>query len=205
MPFNTPIFPNDGTAGRYQKIHVNPVVTVMGTAGNNLWEGNRRLDTGGGCTTALTGVNSHPKYPNAWCRLQRVGQKFTIYRSDDGVNWINLGSTTWGVNDVSKTNMPASLYVGPEYSPEDGSTSITDTSRRSVFVARIRDYGDVTTSVGGKPTLSFTRTSTGLNVTYTGTLQSADVVTGPWSNVPGATSPFTVTTNTPAKFFRAMQ
>jgi hypothetical protein len=66
----------------------------------------------------------------------------------------------------------------------------------------MRDYGDVTSSVGA-PTLTFQRTQTGLTVTYTGTLQSADVVTGPWSNVPGASSPFTVTPSAPEKFYRA--
>ncbi|HLH54495.1 MAG TPA: hypothetical protein VKY92_12845 [Verrucomicrobiae bacterium] len=202
QPGNTPTFPYDGKAGRYQKIHVNPVTTIMGTPGNNLWEGNRRLDTGGGCTTALTNVNSNPKYPNAWCRLQRVGQKFSIYRSDDGVNWVFLGSTTWGVDDLSKTPMPATLYVGPEYCPENG--NITDASLKGVFVAKFRDYGDVAASTGA-PTLSYTRTPSGLSITFNGTLQSADVVTGPWTNVPGATSPFTVTPSTPAKFFRAKQ
>lgn len=199
QPGNTPKFPYDGKAGRYQKIHVNPVVTAMKTAGNNLWEGNRRLDTGGGSTTALTGTNSNPKYPNAWCRLQRTGQKFTIYRSDDGVNWINVGSTTWGVDDESKTNMPTTLYVGPEYSPENGNITA---GLQGMFVAKFRDYGDVTSSVP-PPTLSFTRNQTSLMITYTGTLQSADVVTGPWSNVPGAASPFTVTPSVPARFYRA--
>ena len=202
QPGNTPAFPYDGTAGRYQKIHVNPVgptLTGPGTLGNALWEGNRRLDTGGGCTTALTGANSAPQYPHAWCRLQRVGQVFTIYRSDDGVNWINLGKTTWGVDDMSKTNMPATLYVGPEFSPENGNIAA---AFHGMFVAKMRDYGDVTSSVGA-PTLTFQRTQTGLTVTYTGTLQSADVVTGPWSNVPGASSPFTVTPSAPEKFYRA--
>jgi type II secretory pathway pseudopilin PulG len=39
------------------------------------------------------------------------------------------------------------------------------------------------------PTLSATRTATGLSITFTGRLQSADNVTGPYTDVPGATSP----------------
>ena len=66
--------PYDGVAGRYQKVHVNPVTTAMGTPGNDAWEGNRRLDTGGASTSALSSNNAAPMYPNAWCRLQRVGQ-----------------------------------------------------------------------------------------------------------------------------------
>ena len=191
---------SSGAAGRYQKIHVNPVVTVMGTAGNNTWETNRRLQTGGATTAApITGANSNPKYPNAWCRLQRKGQTFTMFRSDDGVNWVQLGQTTsadWGTNA-----MPDTLFVGPEYSPENG--NISNTALQNMFVAKFRDYGDVTSTVPA-PSLSFTRTPTGFTITYSGTLQSADVVTGPWSNVPGASSPFTVTPSTPAaRFYRA--
>ena len=52
--------PYDGLAGRYQKVHVNPVTTAMGTPGNDAWEGNRRLDTGGASTTALTRTQRCP-------------------------------------------------------------------------------------------------------------------------------------------------
>jgi hypothetical protein len=188
-------------ASRYQKLHVNPVETVMGTPGNNTWETNRRLQTGGSTTAAAiaTGANSNPKYPNAWCRIQRKGQTFTLFRSDDGVNWIQLGQTTaadWGTN----TPMANTLFVGPEYSPENG--NISDATLKNSFVAKFRDYGDFS-AVAPSPTLSFQRTSTGLTVTYTGTLQSADSLTGPWTAVQSATSPFTVTPSVPARFYRA--
>jgi len=190
-----------GAAGRYQKVHVNPVKTVMGTAGNDLYETNRRLQTGSATTSApITGVNGAPNYPNAWCRLQRQGQTFTLYRSSDGVNWVQLGQTTsadWGTN-----TMPDTLFVGPEYSPENG--NITDTSLQNMFVAKFRDYGDVTSGTPA-PALSVQRTPTGLTITYTGTLQSADTITGQWTNVPGATSPFTVTPSVPARFYRSSQ
>ena len=55
-----------------------------------------------------------------------------------------------------------------------------------------------------KPTLSFTRTQTGLSITFTGTLQSADSLTsGNWTDETTATSPFPVTANQPMKFYRA--
>jgi hypothetical protein len=88
--------PFDGKAGKYQKVHVNPVgptLTGPGTAGNASWEGNRRLATGATSSSALFKNNATPNYPNAWCRLQRIGQLFIIYRSDDGVNWLQLGTT----------------------------------------------------------------------------------------------------------------
>jgi hypothetical protein len=171
--------PFDGKAGKYQKVHVNPVgptLTGPGTAGNAAWEGNRRLAEGANCTSALWENGATPQYPNAWCRLQRVGPLFTIYRSDDGVNWLVLGRT------IFDETMPDTVLVGPEYAPENG--NITNASDQSVFVAKFRDYGDVVSAV--QPTLTYQRTANGLVLTFTGTLQSSDKVTGPWTDVPGA-------------------
>jgi len=53
-----------------------------------------------------------------------------------------------------------------------------------------------------KPTISISRDA---KVTFTGKLQSADDVTGTWSDVTGATSPYTVPTGTTLKFYRAAQ
>lgn len=206
QPGNSPAFPYDGTAGRYQKCHVNPVgptLTGPGNLGNASWEGNRRLDTGGGCTTAISsnGV-AVPQYPNAWCRIKRTGQTFTIYRSNDGVNWTEMGGTTWGVDDQSKTNMPPTVYVGPEFSPENG--NITLPADRGMFVAKFRDYGDYV-AASQPPTLTFQRTANGLTITYGGNLYSATSVTGPWVRVAGANSPYPVTlSGTPStQFYRA--
>ena len=138
---NSGVAPFDGKACRYQKVHVNPVVTVMDTAGNNSWETNRRLETGGPSSNT-GGGGGVPQYPNAWCRLQRVGDLFTVYRSDDGVTWTQMGTTTF------PSPMPATLFVGPDYSPENG--NITDETLRGEWVARFRDYGD-TQKTGPQP------------------------------------------------------
>lgn len=53
------------------------------------------------------------------------------------------------------------------------------------------------------PTLSVARSATGLTITYTGTLQAADAVTGPYGDVPSASSPYTAASAGTAKFFRA--
>ncbi len=53
------------------------------------------------------------------------------------------------------------------------------------------------------PTISIVRTAQGLQITFTGTLQTSDNLTGPWTDVPGATSPQTVTLTGGKKFFRA--
>ena len=200
QPGNTPVAPYDGKAGRYQKCHVNPVgatLTGPGTAGNQSWEGNRRLDTGGGCTTALTGVNAVPQYPNAWCRIKRQGQKFTIFRSNDGVTWVTLGTTTWGVDDTSKTPMPATVYVGPEFSPENG--NITQAADQGTFLAQFRDYGDYVAN----PQLTVSMDATGkVTISWAaGTLVGSSTVHGTYAPVTGATSPYVVTPTAGATMF----
>jgi hypothetical protein len=183
-----------GLCGRYQKVHVNPVgptLTGPGTGGNNTWEGNRRLTTGAATTSA--GGGGAPDYPNAWCRIQRVGQNFTIYRSDDGVTWTQLGVTTFD------PAMPDTLFVGPDFAPENG--NVTDEASRDTWVASFRDYGD-TFAPAGAPTIGIARPGT---ITFTGKLQAADAITGTFADVAGATSPYTVPTGTTLKFYRAAQ
>ncbi len=53
------------------------------------------------------------------------------------------------------------------------------------------------------PTLAISRTPAGITLTYTGTLQAADAVTGAWADVAGATSPWAVTTTQAGRFYRA--
>jgi hypothetical protein len=199
--------PYDGTAGRYQKCHVNPVgpcLTGPGTDGNALWEGNRRLDTGGASTTSLTNVDAIPNYPNAWCRIQRQNQTFTIFRSADGTNWELLGQTVWGQDDQTKTPMPATVYVGPEFSPENG--NITDAIDQGTFLGQFRDYGDYVAP--NQPTLSFVYSVGSLTLNFTGILQSSTNLAGPYVPVPGALSPsYNVNPTAPgaaaAMFYRA--
>ncbi|MGH7969485.1 MAG: hypothetical protein ACREIC_12230, partial [Limisphaerales bacterium] len=207
QPSNTPIPPYDGMAGRYQKCHVNPVgatLTGPGTGGNATWEGNRRLDTGGGCNSAIYSNNATPLYPSAWCRIQRVGQTFSIFRSDDGVSWLKMGSTTWGLEDTNKMTMPNTVYVGPEFSPENG--NVTQAADRGTFLARFRDYGDYVATFD--PQLKVNVDPTGkMTITWaTGTLVSAPSAPGPYSPVPSATSPYVFTPpKTGTMYYRVMQ
>ena len=55
------------------------------------------------------------------------------------------------------------------------------------------------------PTVSVARDGGNVRVSFTGTLQSADNVRGPWTDVPGATSPLSVTASAPGRYFRARQ
>ena len=57
----------------------------------------------------------------------------------------------------------------------------------------------------GTLNVAIAKTAAGVNITYTGTLQTADAVTGPYPDVPGATSPYSATTTSAAAYFRARQ
>lgn len=49
------------------------------------------------------------------------------------------------------------------------------------------------------------RSGSDLQLTWSqGTLQEADVITGPWTTVTNATSPYTVTPNGVQKFYRVL-
>jgi hypothetical protein len=183
-----------GAAGRYQKVHVNPVVTAMGTGGNNSWEGNRRLATGAATTSA--GGGGVPLYPNAWCRLQRAGDLFTIYRSDDGKTWTQLGQTTFD------EPMPAKVFVGIDFAPENGNIP-EDSGLRAMWVAKFRNYSDTFEPEPTTPEISISKSGTTVTITFVGKLQAADAVTGAFADVAGATSPYTVPAGTTIKFYRA--
>jgi hypothetical protein len=65
-------------------------------------------------------------------------------------------------------------------------------------------YTTATGSTNVPPTISVARSAGGITVTYTGSLQSADNVTGPWADAAGA-SPQTFPTTGTAKFYRSKQ
>lgn len=57
----------------------------------------------------------------------------------------------------------------------------------------------------GKPTISSSRIADGLSITFTGTLESATDVQGPWSAVQGAASPLSVKADQSKRFYRSRQ
>jgi len=56
-----------------------------------------------------------------------------------------------------------------------------------------------------KPTISATKKADGLSITFTGTLESASDVTGPWATVQGAVSPLSVKADELRRLYRARQ
>jgi outer membrane protein assembly factor BamB/regulation of enolase protein 1 (concanavalin A-like superfamily) len=53
-----------------------------------------------------SGGNSYT-FPNGWVRLDKIGNVFTAYTSDDGLNWVKVGQTTLSMT----SNITAGLIV----------------------------------------------------------------------------------------------
>lgn len=209
----------NSSASAYAQTHVNPSQT-LGSSGrweakypgdpavpanqtpNNGHEQNQRL-TKGGATSGWGSPSTPPTYPDAWLRLARVGASLYGYRSEDGVTWTAQGSTTL-------TDQQAEMYVGVFYATEAGNIwgsgdhdvwGAYDAKFDMIYVTQFRDFGDFASAV--TPTLGIAKDGTGkVTITYTGTLQSAATVNGPYTDVAGAASPYT-----PAAtgYFRARQ
>jgi len=75
--------------------------------------------TGGDTIATGSGAVS---YPNVWLRMKRVGNAFTMYRSTDGTNWTQFGTTTITMN--------ATIYVG---------MAVTSFSTTSTATAQFRN------------------------------------------------------------------
>ncbi len=179
----------------YREIHADP----NGTGGdinltpNNSFEANRRVGVNYGAadntTSSWGGGGPNPDYPNVWLRLKRTGTNIFGYRGTDGVTWTQIASDTWA-------NMPATMLVGPGYSPENAN-AWAETSNYREYMIQYRNFGDTPPAP-----LSVSYDGTNATITYTGVLQWSTAVTGPYADVPAAVSPYKVAPSGPA-FYRA--
>jgi hypothetical protein len=212
-----------GAHSAYAQTHVNPSATI-GSAGqwppadpvqpgnntpNNGHEQNCRLTAGAATTGWGANLAGAPLYPNVWLRLQRVGTNINGFSSSDGQNWAAQGS-------VTLTDQQADMYVGMSLAIETGNIwpsagfnvwgptdpncttgCAFDANYDRLWVAQFRNFIDTGSTqisiatVGGVP-----------RITFGGALQRASVVTGPYTDVAGATSPYTVPAGPAAGFFR---
>jgi regulation of enolase protein 1 (concanavalin A-like superfamily) len=199
---------------RYLDVHVNPAESADGSAGNNTHEISFRPYTGGigsddPDATVFIPIsnNAAPAYPNAWLRMKREGQLFRMFRSNDGQNWIEIGSATFPTKDFEGNDVPpfpATAYIGAIYCPENGSISASSGLRQS-FMAQFRDY---TISGAVAPRLVIHQTSpTEVEISWSGggALQSADSLAAiEWKDVANGSSPFKVS-SAGTKFYRVRQ
>lgn len=188
---------------RYVQVHVNPPKTADGQDGNNAYEVLVRSFPGGIGSPDLPteslalADNVSPAYPNAWVRLKRSGQTFSFYRGNDGTNWVLLatyGFPALDENGQPGTNFANTVYVGPNYSPENGNIPF-DTNLRRAFLAQFRDYGDASgSSTGEPPTLQIVKAGEEVELSWSsGTLQSTPAIfPASWTDLPAAKSPYRV-------------
>jgi hypothetical protein len=125
------------TDSRYQAVHAPDNRKFDGTPSNNAFESNRRTTTGG--NTDAAGAGGTPSYPNGtWLRILRLGSVVHVFRSADGITWRQYGTTDFSVAGEASP-LPASMYVGIVYGPENGNIPEAD---RKLWTARFRNYGD---------------------------------------------------------------
>ena len=166
--------------------------SVMPLQGDNAYLTRVRSQTDAGATDES---QSPPAlYPDSWLRLQRVGSRVNSFSSADGSNWTQYASYDTA-GDLAGA-FPSNLLLG-----------IATTSRniRDTTTAVVSDFGPWTNSVVAQLRIdSIFKQGTNAVVRWTGVgvLQSAETVLGPWTDVPGATSPYSVELVAPSGFFR---
>jgi len=111
------------------------------------------------------------------------------WQRNDGAGWVDIP----GAN-------------GPTFSIYPTAADMAATFRLVVSVVGKSITSDVVklvTQTVETPTLSISSAPAGITITFTGTLQSSTSVTGPYTKVDGATSPYVITNPTGAVFYRA--
>jgi hypothetical protein len=83
--------------------------------------------------------------------------------------------------------------------PDGTRTLINDTNAPNAILAYYQ-----WTPQAQAPTVSIARAGNTLSLTFTGSIEAADNITGPWSDLAGS-SPMSITPSAPRKFYRAKQ
>lgn len=151
-----------------------------------------------------------------WMRIKRDGNVFTFSNSHDGKTWNEIGNATlplannllFGFSSMSDTGSnppPGNGYGGNGHLTADSSDPLEGNQNESNYsVQRIRIGTSVAPrEVAVTPTVSASRNAAGaLVLEYIGVLQGSDSITGPFTDVSGATSPATIPADGAAKFYR---
>ena len=141
---------------------------------------------------------------------QGVGEVPIQWSGQDAPNGSGIGSFDIYVSRDNGPFMPWLLAT-----PDKGATFTGDPGSAYRFYSIARDLAgntedapvqpDATIAIGGGAVgpVAIAVEGPRLHVTFTGRLQSAEAITGPWSDVAGATSPYVSAAAGQARFFRA--
>jgi hypothetical protein len=128
----------DTTASRYCGVHANPAKCYNNAGAgivtaNNQFESHFRSLVGGETASTAGGT---PQWPNAWLRMRREGDTIFTYRSDDGLDWVQMAERT--VDDPGPWN--PKLYVGFAFSPETGNINAANPpdAKNRLFLFQVR-------------------------------------------------------------------
>ncbi|HUS36618.1 MAG TPA: hypothetical protein VM680_14795 [Verrucomicrobiae bacterium] len=181
---------------RYLELAVRAPASVFGEPDSNhhIFQ---RATFGGFDTLELTVTNdAAPAFPNAWLRVERIGNEFKMYRGVDGATWQQIGGATF---DPAMTNK---VWVGLAFSAQNDDIPFATEFRKS-FVAKFRDYELIPTEPEPGP-LHIQNFADYAEITWEGpgTLQTAPTVIGEWADLPTAISPFRVNFTEPMRFYR---
>jgi|GEM_PF-1375165 len=143
-----------------------------------------------------------------WLRIKRAGNDFTFFVSYDGREWALLdGPKTLPLNNGLIFGFSTMSDTGSGAPPNNGyggngflGTDLEGQQNPSNYsVQRIRIGTSVAPRGGATPTVSIQ----GSTVTFTGKLQEASSLSGTFTDVPGATSPYTIPLGSQVRFYRS--
>lgn len=182
------------TVPQYQMIISDPETKFDGSAANDQYETNRRLNQGDATTSNNGGGKPH--YPNSYVRLKRVGQMISMFWSANTTmpqSWMPLGTTDFGDTTVVNTPLPDALFVGPTLGVENGNITGQGGTpdQMGAFTSRIRNYGDMPNKARGKAAyavgLKFGANEAGSQLSAGDVAGVNPVAQGNWNNIFGNT------------------
>jgi hypothetical protein len=168
-----------------------------------------------GTGTIVTGLRVY----NANDAVERDPTTYTLEGSNDGTTFTQITTGTLALTDVRNTGgqpLNPAAHANQEVTFANTTpykvyrlqfTNVRNNeTANSVQVAEIELLGTAADGNGDGGDISIARDAQGgLSITFEGRLQAADQITGPWTDVAGATSPYATTPTGNARFFRSAE